>query len=36
MLILSLGREIPEDLAAKTDRDNEFPVQMWKKLGAAG
>ena len=29
-------REIPEDVAAKTDRDNEFPGAMWKKLGDAG
>ncbi|KAL8946945.1 MAG: hypothetical protein Q9222_006729, partial [Ikaeria aurantiellina] len=29
-------REIPEELAAKTDRDNEFPSQMWKKFGEAG
>lgn len=36
ILILSLGREIPEELAVKTDRDNEFPKHMWKKLGTAG
>ncbi|KAL8660922.1 MAG: hypothetical protein Q9202_006098 [Teloschistes flavicans] len=29
-------REIPEELATKTDRDNEFPNEMWKKLGEAG
>ena len=36
VLILHLGREIPEELAVKTDRDNEFPKHMWKKFGAAG
>lgn len=30
------GREIPEELAAKTDRENEFPNDMWKKFGEAG
>ena len=30
------GREIPEEVAAKTDRENEFPTDMWKKLGSAG
>jgi isovaleryl-CoA dehydrogenase len=30
------GREIPEDVALKTDRDNEFPNTMWKKFGEAG
>jgi isovaleryl-CoA dehydrogenase len=29
-------REIPEELAAKTDRNNEFPNEMWKKFGEAG
>ncbi|ORY17234.1 Intradiol ring-cleavage dioxygenase [Clohesyomyces aquaticus] len=29
-------REIPEDIAQKTDHDNEFPNAMWKKLGEAG
>jgi isovaleryl-CoA dehydrogenase len=29
-------REIPEEIAAKTDRDNEFPNDMWKKFGEAG
>ncbi|KAF1816072.1 isovaleryl-CoA dehydrogenase [Eremomyces bilateralis CBS 781.70] len=29
-------REIPEEVATKTDRDNEFPADMWKKLGDAG
>lgn len=36
LLTLRVGREIPEDLAVKTDRDNEFPKHMWKKLGEAG
>ena len=29
-------REIPETLAAATDRDNEFPAHMWQKMGEAG
>ena len=29
-------REIPEEVAAKTDRENEFPYEMWQKLGEAG
>ena len=29
-------REIPQELAAKTDSQNEFPSSMWKKLGEAG
>ncbi|PWY96435.1 acyl-CoA dehydrogenase NM domain-like protein [Aspergillus sclerotioniger CBS 115572] len=29
-------REIPEEVAAKTDAQNEFPAEMWKKLGDAG
>ncbi|KAA8647103.1 hypothetical protein EYZ11_010286 [Aspergillus tanneri] len=29
-------REIPEEIAAKTDAQNEFPSEMWKKLGDAG
>ncbi|KIW26920.1 uncharacterized protein PV07_06708 [Cladophialophora immunda] len=29
-------REIPEELAARTDRENDFPHFMWKKLGEAG
>jgi isovaleryl-CoA dehydrogenase len=33
---LGAGREIPEDLALKTDRDNEFPNEMWRKFGEAG
>ncbi|RAK80885.1 isovaleryl-CoA dehydrogenase [Aspergillus fijiensis CBS 313.89] len=29
-------REIPEELAARTDAQNEFPAEMWKKFGDAG
>ncbi|KAK0513188.1 hypothetical protein JMJ35_004174 [Cladonia borealis] len=29
-------REIPEEVAAKTDRENEFPAHMWRKFGEAG
>jgi isovaleryl-CoA dehydrogenase len=29
-------REIPEELAARTDRQNEFPNDMWQKFGEAG
>lgn len=29
-------REIPEETAAKTDKDNEFPNDMWRKFGEAG
>ncbi|EXJ80557.1 isovaleryl-CoA dehydrogenase [Capronia coronata CBS 617.96] len=29
-------REIPEEVAAKTDQWNEFPNEMWKKMGEAG
>jgi isovaleryl-CoA dehydrogenase len=29
-------REIPEEVAARTDSQNEFPAEMWKKLGDAG
>ncbi|EXJ79804.1 isovaleryl-CoA dehydrogenase [Capronia epimyces CBS 606.96] len=29
-------REIPEEVAAKTDQSNAFPNEMWKKLGEAG
>lgn len=29
-------REIPEEVAAATDRNNEFPNSMWQKLGEAG
>jgi hypothetical protein len=31
-----LEREIPEEVAARTDRENEFPNEMWKKFGEAG
>ncbi|SCO49226.1 probable isovaleryl-CoA dehydrogenase [Fusarium fujikuroi] len=29
-------REITEEVAAKTDKTNAFPAEMWKKLGEAG
>lgn len=29
-------REIPEQKAAETDQNNEFPLDMWQELGAAG
>ncbi|KAF5638698.1 isovaleryl dehydrogenase [Fusarium sp. NRRL 52700] len=29
-------REITEEVAAKTDRTNTFPAEMWQKLGEAG
>ena len=29
-------REIPEEIAAKTDRENAFPNDMWQKFGEAG
>ena len=29
-------REIPPDLAQKTDQENEFPSHLWRKLGDAG
>lgn len=29
-------REISEEVAAKTDQSNEFPNEVWKKLGEAG
>ncbi|KIV90885.1 Isovaleryl-CoA dehydrogenase, mitochondrial [Exophiala mesophila] len=29
-------REIPEEVAARTDQTNEFPNEMWLKLGEAG
>lgn len=31
-----LGREIPEEVSARTDHENEFPSYMWRKLGEAG
>jgi len=30
------GREIPEEFAAEVDRSNQFPSEMWKKMGSAG
>lgn len=30
------GREIPAEVAARTDEQNNFPPEMWKKLGEAG
>ncbi|RYN27856.1 Isovaleryl-CoA dehydrogenase [Alternaria arborescens] len=29
-------REIPEEVAARTDKQNEFPNEMWQKFGEAG
>ncbi|KAF1945620.1 hypothetical protein EJ02DRAFT_441705 [Clathrospora elynae] len=29
-------REIPEEVAARTDKDNAFPNDMWRKFGEAG
>ncbi|PNS18065.1 Short/branched chain specific acyl-CoA dehydrogenase, mitochondrial [Sphaceloma murrayae] len=29
-------REIPEDVASKTDHENAFPMEMWQKMGEAG
>ncbi|KAE8839916.1 hypothetical protein HRS9122_06521 [Pyrenophora teres f. teres] len=29
-------REIPEEVAARTDKQNEFPNDMWQKFGEAG
>ncbi|EKG15228.1 Acyl-CoA dehydrogenase conserved site [Macrophomina phaseolina MS6] len=29
-------REIPEEVAARTDQENAFPNEMWRKLGEAG
>ncbi|KAF9641005.1 Acyl-CoA dehydrogenase conserved site [Lasiodiplodia theobromae] len=29
-------REIPEEVAQRTDHENEFPKDMWRKLGEAG
>ncbi|KAI9812789.1 MAG: hypothetical protein M1827_004546 [Pycnora praestabilis] len=31
-----LGREISEEIAMKTDQDNDYPPDMWGKLGEAG
>jgi len=37
LLILACAeREIPEEVAQRTDHSNEFPNDMWQKLGAAG
>lgn len=36
MPVANQGREIPEEVAAQTDAQNEFPAEMWKKLGEAG
>lgn len=36
ILIRIQGREIPEEVAARTDSQNEFPAEMWRKLGDAG
>lgn len=33
---LVAGREIPAEVAARTDEQNNFPPEMWKKLGEAG
>lgn len=33
---IPLGREITEEVAARTDQQNEFPAGMWKKFGEAG
>ena len=30
------GREIPEEFAQRVDHTNEFPAEMWGKLGDAG
>lgn len=29
-------REIPEEVAQRTDHSNEFPMDMWQRLGDAG
>ncbi|KAI5856300.1 acyl-CoA dehydrogenase/oxidase [Tricharina praecox] len=29
-------REIPEEFAAQVDKSNEFPSEMWEKMGSAG
>jgi isovaleryl-CoA dehydrogenase len=34
--VIRSGREIPEEVAARTDQQNEFPPEMWRKLGEAG
>lgn len=31
-----LGREIPEEVAARTDCENKFPSDIWRKFGEAG
>jgi hypothetical protein len=36
MLTPRIGREISAEVAARTDELNEFPADMWKKLGDAG
>jgi hypothetical protein len=36
VLMLGVGREITAEVAARTDELNEFPADMWKKLGDAG
>lgn len=36
VLIFRAGREISAEVAARTDELNEFPADMWKKLGDAG
>lgn len=33
---LVAGREIPAEVAARTDELNEFPAEMWQKMGDAG
>jgi isovaleryl-CoA dehydrogenase len=33
---LAVGREIPAEIAARTDELNEFPAEMWQKMGDAG
>jgi hypothetical protein len=35
-ITMNIGREIPEEVASRTDHQNEFPSEMWKKLGEAG
>lgn len=34
--LIYTGREIPEEVAARTDQQNDFPADMWRKLGEAG